>query len=150
MKAVIQRVSSACVKVDSQIISKIGKGLLVLLGVAESDSQHDIDLMADKIKNLRVFQDSAGKMNVSVKEISAEILLVSQFTLLADLEKGRRPSFVNAASPQKAQELYQQVIDRLKADSLRVESGKFKENMQVELINDGPVTLVFDTNKKSN
>lgn len=120
-----------------------------MLGICETDTQKDIDLMVDKIKNLRIFQDSEGKMNISLKEINGEILVVSQFTLLADLEKGRRPSFTNAAPPQKAQDIYNQVIDKLKNEDLVVKTGKFREFMQVELINDGPVTFIFDTIKEN-
>lgn len=148
MKAVIQRVSSATVKIENQVISKIKKGLVVLLGISDVDTQRDIDVMLDKIENLRIFQDAEGKMNISIKDINGEILVVSQFTLLADLEKGRRPSFIDAAPPQKAEDIYNQVINNLKIDGLKVESGRFREYMQVELINDGPVTFIFDTNKK--
>jgi D-tyrosyl-tRNA(Tyr) deacylase len=104
--------------------------------------------MADKIKNMRIFEDSQVKMNISIKEINGRILIVSQFTLLADLEKGRRPSFIDAAEQEKAENIYGQVISFLREDGLRVESGRFREHMQVELINDGPVTFIFDTNKK--
>jgi D-tyrosyl-tRNA(Tyr) deacylase len=148
MKAVIQRVSSASVKIDNQIISQIKNGLLVLLGIANSDTEKDAALMVDKIQNLRIFEDEANKMNLSVKDINGEILVVSQFTLLADVEKGRRPSFTEAASPQKAEEIYNKVINSLEENQLKVEAGKFKEHMQVELVNDGPVTIIFDTNKK--
>ncbi|MBL7198073.1 MAG: D-tyrosyl-tRNA(Tyr) deacylase [Candidatus Omnitrophica bacterium] len=148
MKAVIQRVSSASVKIDKQIISKIGKGLLILLGISEIDNQQDIDIMVDKIKNLRIFPDASGKMNISIKDIDGEILAVSQFTLLADLQKGRRPSFVDAAQPVKAECIYKQVIDNLRKEGIKVESGRFREYMQVELVNDGPATFIFDTKKK--
>ncbi|NQU19091.1 D-tyrosyl-tRNA(Tyr) deacylase [bacterium] len=148
MKAVIQRVSSASVKIDKQIISKIGKGLLILLGISETDNQQDIDIMVDKIKNLRIFPDALGKMNISIKDIDGEILAVSQFTLLADLQKGRRPSFVDAAQPIKAECIYKQVIDNLRKEGIRVESGRFRKYIQVELLNDGPVTFIFDTKKK--
>jgi len=148
MKAVIQRVSSASVKIDKQIISKIGKGLLILLGISETDNQQDIDIMVDKIKNLRIFPDALGKMNISIKDIDGEILAVSQFTLLADLQKGRRPSFVDAAQPIKAECIYKQVIDNLRKEGIRVEFGRFRKYMQVELLNDGPVTFIFDTKKK--
>ena len=148
MKAVIQRVSSASVKIDKQIISKIEKGLLILLGISEIDNQQDIDIMVDKIKNLRIFPDASGKMNISIKDIDGEILAVSQFTLLADLQKGRRPSFVDAAQPVKAECIYKQVIDSLRKEGIRVESGRFRKYMQVELLNDGPVTFIFDTKKK--
>ena len=148
MKAVIQRVTSASVKIENQVISRINTGLLVFLGIAESDTDKDVEIMADKIPNLRVFSDGAGKMNLSLKDISGELLVVSQFTLLADLEKGRRPSFIEAARPQKAEKLYDKVIERLKNGGIRVETGKFQESMQVELVNNGPVTLIFDTAKK--
>lgn len=145
MKAVIQRVSSASVKIKEKIISSIKRGLVVFLGVSCSDSKFDIEVMVDKIKNLRIFQDGTGKMNLSIKDIDAEILIISQFTLLADLKKGRRPSFTEAARQEIAQDLYNQVIELLKKDNLKIQEGKFKEYMQVELINDGPVTFVFDT-----
>ena len=148
MKAVIQRVTSASVKIDKQIISKIEKGLLILLGISEIDNQQDIDIMVDKIKNLRIFPDASGKMNISIKDIDGEILTVSQFTLLADLQKGRRPSFVDAAQPAKAECIYKQIIDNLRKEGIRVESGRFRKYMQVELLNDGPVTFIFDTKKK--
>jgi len=145
MKAVIQRVNKAYVEVDNQKISEIEKGLVVLLGVSCDDTEKDINLMVDKIKNLRIFQDAEGKMNISIKDIEGEILVVSQFTLLADLEKGRRPSFINAASLQKAEDFYNRFIRNLGKEGIKVKSGKFKEYMQVELINDGPVTLIYDT-----
>jgi len=148
MKAVIQRVSSASVKVDNQTISKIGRGLLVLLGVSDSDVEEDIGMMVDKVKNLRIFQDEADKMNISIKDIGGEILVVSQFTLLANLEKGRRPSFIDAAQPEKAEGIYSKVINAFREDDIKVESGSFGKRMRVELINDGPVTFIFDTNKK--
>ena len=143
MKAVIQRVSGASVKVDNQTISKIGRGLLVLLGVSDSDVEEDIGMMVDKVKNLRIFQDEADKMNISIKDIDGEILVVSQFTLLANLEKGRRPSFIDAAQPEKAEGIYNKVINAFREDDIKVESGSFGKRMQVELINDGPVTFVF-------
>lgn len=149
MKAVIQRASRACVKINNQIFSNIERGVVVLLGVCEADSQKDVDLMVDKILNMRIFPDSEGKMNISLKDINGQILVVSQFTLLADLEKGRRPSFANAAQPQKAQDIYNQVVDKLKNSGLTTKTGKFRELMQVELINDGPVTFIFDTNKEN-
>lgn len=149
MKAVIQRVSSASVKVGNETVSNIGSGLLVLLGISEDDTQQDIDMIVDKIKNLRIFADASGKMNISIKDINGEILVVSQFTLLADLDKGRRPSFINAAKPEKAEKLYRNVIDAFKNEGIKVRIGQFKEHMQVELSNDGPVTFVFDTKKKA-
>lgn len=148
MKTVIQRVNSASVKIGGQIISKIEKGLVVLLGISESDTQKDIEIIVDKIKNLRVFEDSAGKMNISIKDIDGEVLLVSQFTLLADLQKGCRPSFTAAAKPPQAEIIYRQVMDAFREGGIRIKSGRFKEHMQVELINDGPATFIFDTNRK--
>ncbi|MFH1621674.1 MAG: D-aminoacyl-tRNA deacylase [Candidatus Omnitrophota bacterium] len=149
MKAVIQRVNKACVKIDSKKISEIEKGLVVLLGVSCDDTEQDINLMVEKIKNLRIFQDAQGKTNISIKDKNGEVLIVSQFTLLADLEKGRRPSFTNAALPQKAEDFYNQVIKYLSNAGVKVKSGKFKEYMQVELINDGPVTLIYDTKERN-
>lgn len=148
MKAVIQRVSSASVKIGNQIISRIGRGLVVLLGIPEKDTRQDIEAVVNKINNLRIFEDDRGRMNISIKDIDAQILIVSQFTLLADLGKGRRPSFIDAASPEKAENIYNDVIGYFRKEGIRVESGKFREDMQVELVNDGPVTFVFDTNKK--
>jgi D-tyrosyl-tRNA(Tyr) deacylase len=148
MKAVIQRVSKASVTIRDQLIAETKKGFVILLGISSLDTQKDINIMADKIENLRVFQDTEGKMNLSIKDINGEILIVSQFTLLADLEKGRRPSFANSADPQKAEDFYNGVIEQLKKDGFRVASGKFREYMQVELVNDGPVTFIFDTNKE--
>lgn len=148
MKAVIQRVNKAFLKIDNQLVSNIGKGEVVLLGVASDDSDKDVEIMVDKLKNLRIFDDRQGKLNLSIKSINGEMLLVSQFTLLANLEKGRRPSFTDAAKPDDAKKLYEKVIELLKEDGIKVSSGVFKEYMQIELENDGPVTFVFDTKKK--
>ena len=147
MRAVIQRVGSASVKIDNRKVSGIKEGMVVLLGISAVDTQRDIDMMVDKIRNLRIFPDNEGKMNIPIRDMGGEILVVSQFTLLADLENGRRPSFTEAAPPQKAQDIYNQVVEKLKIEGLKVETGKFQESMQVELINDGPVTLIFDTRK---
>jgi D-tyrosyl-tRNA(Tyr) deacylase len=145
MRAVIQRVSSASVVVDGQIVGEIGRGLLVLLGVGHADTNREAAWMADKIANLRIFEDEAGKMNLSVQEVGGALLLVSQFTLLADCRKGRRPSFTDAAPPDQADRLYQVAVERLRAAGLRVETGVFQAHMQVHLVNDGPVTIVLDT-----
>jgi len=145
VRAVIQRVSSARVIVDGQAVGEIGKGLLVLLGVAQSDGDREAAWMADKIANLRIFEDEAGKMNLSVQEVGGAVLMVSQFTLLADCRKGRRPSFTNAAPPAEAGRLYQVVVERVRAMGLRVEIGVFRAHMDVHLVNDGPVTVILDT-----
>lgn len=149
MRAVIQRVKSASVKIEKKPISSIKQGYVVLLGIAEEDSQQDIDLMAGKIKNLRIFEDSDGKMNKAIIDIEGDVLVVPQFTLLADLDKGRRPSFSAAAKPGKAENIYTQVIDKLKSKGLRVFSGVFGAHMQIELINDGPVTIMLDTKRQN-
>ena len=145
MKVVLQRASSAAVKINNQTISEIGKGLVIFLGVAKDDTQKDIELVVDKIKNMRIFEDEDGKMNLSINDTNSEILMVPQFTLLGDLQKGRRPSFDDAAKPQKALEFYNKVVELFKKDNFDVKEGKFKEHMHVELVNDGPVTLIFDT-----
>lgn len=145
MKAVIQRVSKASVLVGDCVISEIEKGLLVLLGVAQDDSKVDVSAIVSKIVSLRIFQDSDGKMNLSIKDAGGEILVVSQFTLLANLDKGRRPSFIDAAGPEKAQVFYKEVIAGLKSDNIEVKEGEFKKHMQIELVNDGPVTITLDT-----
>ena len=145
MRAVLQRVSSASVRVDGDVIGKIGHGILVLLGVAELDSDSDVEYMVDKIVNLRIFTDDAGKMNHSVLDIGGGILVDSQFTLYGDVRRGRRPSFVKAAQPALARQLYERFIERAKLSGLNVESGEFQAMMEVELINDGPVTILIDT-----
>lgn len=145
MKAVIQRVTRASVEVDGQPIGTIGAGMLVLLGVAREDSELDVRYMIEKISALRVFSDQAGKMNLSVAEIGGALLVVSQFTLLGDTGKGRRPGFDKAAPPDQAQALYARVIDGLKGRGLRTETGVFGAHMNVSLENDGPVTLILDS-----
>jgi D-tyrosyl-tRNA(Tyr) deacylase len=147
MKAVIQRVISASVKIDKEAIAKIDKGLVVLLGISLKDTDKDIEIMADKIYNLRIFEDDKEKMNLSVGDINGQILVISQFTLLADLEKGRRPSFTQAALPENAENIYNRLVDNLKDRKIKVECGKFGAYMQLDLINDGPATFIFDTNK---
>lgn len=145
MKAVVQRVSRASVEIDGASVAEIGKGLAVLVGVAEGDSQQDADYLADKLVNLRVFEDGEGRMNLSVQDVGGSILAVSNFTLLADTRRGRRPSFSDAAAPDKAEALYQHLVERLRAAGVAVQTGRFRERMQVHLCNDGPVTLVLET-----
>ena len=147
MRAVVQRVSRAAVRVDGAVVGEIGAGLLVLLGVAADDGNADGDYVADKIAGLRIFEDSAGKMNRSVVEAGGAVLAVSQFTLFGDVRRGKRPSFDAAARSERANELYEACIARLRAAGLQVETGKFQASMQVELVNDGPVTILLDSRK---
>ncbi|MPS73284.1 MAG: D-tyrosyl-tRNA(Tyr) deacylase [Chryseobacterium sp.] len=149
MRVVIQRVSEASVKVDKEIVGKIGKGLMLLIGVDETDGQSDADWLVKKILDVRVFSDDEGKMNHSVKDINGEILCISQFTLISDYKKGNRPSYIKAARPDKAIPLFQYFKDEIKKSGLKTESGIFGADMKVSLINDGPVTLVFDSKTKS-
>ena len=143
MRVVIQRVSEASVKVDNQIVGEIGKGLMLLIGVDESDENSDADWLVKKILDVRVFSDDEGKMNHSVKDINGEILCISQFTLISDYKKGNRPSYIKAARPEKAIPLFEYFKDEMKKSGLKTESGIFGADMKVSLINDGPVTLVF-------
>ena len=145
MKALVQRVSEASVRVDDRLIGAIGPGLLVLLGVEAGDGIGEADLLARKIAALRIFEDDAGKMNRSVREAGGGALVVSQFTLSADLRKGNRPSFIRAAAPEVAEALYGDFCARLEAEGVPVESGRFGAHMAVGLINDGPVTIWLDT-----
>ncbi len=147
MRAVVQRVDSAKVSVYDQEISSIGRGVLVLLGVEKGDGREDADYLLDKVANLRIFEDAEGKMNLSLQEISGSMLVVSQFTLLADCRKGRRPSFGGAAEPQLARELYEYFVKEADNKIDVVKEGKFQEMMKVELINDGPVTILLDSKK---
>ena len=145
MRAVVQRVKESSVKADDQIIGRIGRGVLVLLGVAQGDRLADAEYLANKITNLRIFEDENGKMNRSLLETGGEMLVVSQFTLLGDCRKGRRPSFVGAAEPAQATELYEHFIERVGSLGISVETGRFRALMEVALINDGPVTLILES-----
>jgi len=147
MKAVIQRVENASVSVEGSEISRIGAGLLVLLGVEKGDVEKDADFLLDKIIHLRIFEDGEGKMNRSLADISGELLVVSQFTLLADCRKGRRPSFTDAADPAQATRLYEYMLSRAKETLPRVGQGQFQAMMKVTLVNDGPVTILLDSRR---
>ena len=147
MRAVVQRVSGASVKVDGRITGEIDKGLLVLLGVGDDDGQADADYLSDKIAGLRIFQDRAGKMNLSVGDVNGALLAVSQFTLFGDVRRGKRPSFDGAARPERARELYEYFVEKIRSLGLRCETGLFQAMMDVELINTGPVTILLDSKK---
>ncbi|QXM05939.1 D-aminoacyl-tRNA deacylase [Crassaminicella indica] len=147
MRAVIQRVKEAKVTVEGQVTGKIDKGFLVLLGVEEEDTGNDLTYMVEKISKLRIFEDDQEKMNLSLLDIKGEMLVVSQFTLLGDCRKGRRPNFMNAAKPDKAKELYEQFVKEIKAYGINVETGVFGVHMEVDLCNDGPVTILIDSKK---
>ena len=144
MRALIQRVTSASVKVDGEIVGKIGKGFLIFLGVYEKDTEEKIEKLTKKIVNLRIFNDENDKMNLSIKEVKGEILLISQFTLCADTIKGNRPSFVSAKNPNVANEIYEKTIESIRNEGIIVEKGIFGADMKVELLNDGPVTILLD------
>jgi len=147
MRAVVQRVQRARVTIASQTVGEIGEGLLVLLGVGQNDSEAAADYLADKIAGLRIFDDEAGRMNRAVGEIGGAVLVVSQFTLLGDVRRGKRPSFDDAARPELARSLYEYFVAELRAAGLRCETGRFQEMMHVELVNDGPVTILLDSEK---
>lgn len=148
MKTVIQRVSEAKVEVENKTVGKISRGFLLLIGVDEQDEKEDADWLIRKILDLRIFSDNEGKMNLSIKDISGEILCISQFTLIADYKKGNRPSFIKAAKPQKALDLFNYFKTEIAKSGLKIESGIFAADMKVSLVNDGPVTLVFDSRTK--
>jgi D-tyrosyl-tRNA(Tyr) deacylase len=145
MRAVVQRVKESSVTTNDEIVGQIGPGLLVLLGVAKGDGAKDVDYLANKILNLRIFEDDDGKMNRSLLDIGGELLAVSQFTLLADCRKGRRPSFIAAAEPEKATELYEKFVEQVRQKGVAVETGRFRAMMEVALINDGPVTIIIES-----
>ena len=147
MRAVIQRVSHAKVTVNGEITGEIGRGLLVLLGVGAGDTRAEADYLVDKTIGLRIFEDAGGKMNLSVAEVAGALLVVSQFTLYGDVRRGKRPSFDAAAPPQAARELYEYFVEQIRAAGLRCETGRFQEMMQVELVNEGPVTILLDSAK---
>lgn len=147
MRAVIQRVNKSSVTVDGNVVGEIGNGLLVLLGVGHGDDTKDLEYIVDKILNLRIFQDENDKMNLSVLDIKGEILVVSQFTLYGDVRKGRRPSFSQSAHPDIANRLYEEFIESVRDRGIKVQHGVFGAHMDVELVNDGPVTILLDSNK---
>lgn len=148
MRIVLQRVLAASVEVEGATCGEIGRGLLVLLGVSRTDSEKDIDYLVDKTLGLRIFPDQQGKMNLSVRETGGELLVVSQFTLYGDCRKGRRPSFDQAAPPDLARSLYERFVETAAANGIRVATGIFQADMKVSLVNDGPVTLVYDSEKQ--
>ena len=147
MRAVVQRVSRAQVIAANEVLSEISRGLLVLLGVAHADGDADADYLADKIAGLRIFEDENGKMNLDTAAVGGGILVVSQFTLYGDVRRGKRPSFDAAASPERARQLYEYFVERIRAAGLSCQTGRFQETMQVGLVNDGPVTILLDSTK---
>ena len=147
MRAVLQRVSQAEVRVGDRIIGKIGRGFVILLGVAKDDTEKDAAFIADKILAMRVFADAEGKMNLALHQVGGELLVISQFTLLADTDSGRRPSFIRAAPPEEAGRLYELFLSLVRNDGVKVETGEFGATMAVSLINDGPVTIILDSRK---
>ena len=150
MKALIQRVTRASVSVEGKIVGKIGPGLVVFIGVANGDSTEDIQYLTRKIVELRIFDDADGKFNLSALDVKGELLLVSQFTLLATTRKGRRPGFTDAAAPEIAETLFNQFVEQVSATGLKVETGRFQTHMLVEINNDGPVTIFIDSHERLN
>ena len=148
MKALIQRVKEASVIIDGEVVGEIAKGLVVFVGVDRNDSQQDLEYLVDKVVNLRIFADDNSKFNISAVEIKAELLIVSQFTLIADTRKGRRPSFIEAAPPEMAESLFNLFVIRARSSGLKVETGRFQEHMLVKIDNDGPVTILLDSKNK--
>ncbi len=147
MRAVVQRVSRGRVTVAGEVVGQIGSGFVVLLGVSKEDGPEDADYLADKVAGLRVFEDEAGKMNRSILDAGGAVLAISQFTLYGDVRRGRRPGFDRAARPEQAEPLYQRFVERLRGHGLTVETGRFQTHMEVELVNDGPVTILIDSEK---
>ena len=148
MKALLQRVTSASVSVAGEVVGRIGRGLVVFVGVANGDTEKDARYLAQKTVNLRIFSNQVGRFNLSALDIQGALLLVSQFTLLADIRKGRRPSFSDAAPPAQAEQLFEQFVEQARATGLKVETGRFQQYMQVEIHNDGPVTILLDSREK--
>jgi len=147
VKALLQRVSGASVSVAEEVVGKIGRGLVIFVGVANGDTEKDAQYLAQRTVNLRLFSDEVGRFNLSALDIQGELLLVSQFTLLADTKKGRRPSFTDAAPPTQAEQLFEQFVGQVRATGLKVETGRFQQYMQVEIHNDGPVTILLDSKR---
>jgi D-tyrosyl-tRNA(Tyr) deacylase len=147
VRAVVQRAKEASVRVDDEEVGRIGAGLVVLLGVGKDDTERDADLLADKVLNLRVFPDEAGQMNRSILDVAGGLLVVSQFTLMGDARKGRRPSYIEAAGPEEANRLYTHFVERLRPSGLEVATGVFRAMMDVALVNQGPVTILLDSRK---
>ena len=145
MKALLQRVTGATVSVAGEVVGRIGQGLVIFVGVASGDAEKDAHYLIQKIINLRIFSDEASKFNLSALDVKGELLVVSQFTLLADTRKGRRPSFIDAAPPAQAEELFEQFVEQARATGLKVATGRFQQYMQVEIHNDGPVTILLDS-----
>ncbi len=150
MKALLQRVTEASVSIAGEMVGRIGRGLVILVGVAVSDTEKDAQYLAQKTASLRIFPDETGRFNLSALDVKGELLVVSQFTLLADTKKGRRPSFVEAAPPAQAEALFDRFVDETRATGLKVETGRFQQYMQVEIRNDGPVTIMLDSREKGN
>ena len=148
MRALLQRVTAASVSIAGEVVGSIGPGLVVFVGVAGGDSEKDVQYLAEKTANLRIFADEEGKLNLSVLDINGELLVISQFTLLADTRKGRRPSFIEAAPPAQAEELFEQFVKQVGASGLKVATGRFQQYMRVEIHNDGPVTILVDSRDK--
>ena len=149
MKAILQRVSSASVSVDDTQISSIKNGFLILLGVQKDDDEKDLEYLVNKTAGMRIFKDDKQHMNLSIQDVKGEVLVISQFTLCADTSKGRRPSFIHAAPPEMAENMYQKFCEKLGAEGIPVQTGKFGAMMDVELVNDGPVTIILDSRDKS-
>lgn len=147
MRAVVQRVTQACVTVDNEVVGEIGNGMLVLLGIGEDDTDKDLDYLVEKVLGLRIFQDEKDKMNLSILDTKGEILIVSQFTLYGDVRRGKRPSFTNSAHPDIAEMIYLQFIDKCIEMGIKTEKGIFGANMDVSLVNQGPVTIMIDSKK---
>jgi D-tyrosyl-tRNA(Tyr) deacylase len=148
VRAVVQRVSSARVRVDERVVGEIGRGLLVFAGVEKTDGPEDVAYIAGKVRDLRVFEDAEGKMNIPVGGASGALLVVSQFTLCGDVRRGRRPSFDGAAAPEAARPIYEDLVRELRSGDLKVETGEFQARMRVELVNDGPVTILLDSQRR--